>query len=100
MLSRLRVSDWSVVECIAAASLARGSNSDSLPAGVFAVFVADAVRRADLAVLVRGHSDSSLSVCVAGFSHVLRLARVAHARLAALASFHDASGSVYLRAKS
>lgn len=100
MLSRPRVRDLLVVGCIAAARLARGRDSDSLPARVFAVIVTHTMRGTDLSVFVRSHSDSSLSVCVAGFSHVPRLARVVHAMLAALASFQEASGSVYLRAKS
>jgi hypothetical protein len=76
MLSRLPAKDLLVVGCIAAASLTRGSNAHALPAGVLALVITDAVRRTYLAVLVRSHSDPSLSVAVMVSTHVSRLARL------------------------
>jgi len=75
MLSRLRVSDWSVVGCIAAASLTRRRDAYALPARVFALVITDTVGRADLAVLVGSHSDSPVPVAVLLSRHVPRLAR-------------------------
>ncbi|CAB4171673.1 hypothetical protein UFOVP929_12 [uncultured Caudovirales phage] len=61
------------VACIATACLARRRNAYALPARVLALVVADAVWCADLAVLVRSHSDSPVSVSLSSHDNSLAL---------------------------
>lgn len=61
-MCRQGVSALSVVGCIATACLARGRDTDALPALVLALVVALTVRRADLAVSVRLHASLPGSV--------------------------------------